>query len=112
MRTKIRAYLFVACCITVTLSFAQSNGGKEDDKEIQDILKKYGCKTCHHKTLRVVGPSFTAIAKRNYTTDRMVELIFKPEPANWIGYPEMPAIDTLQRQDINRVAEWIRRLEP
>jgi hypothetical protein len=38
---------------------------------------------------RQVGPAFREIAKRGYTPERIVELIYNPEPASWPDYTPM-----------------------
>lgn len=91
--------------LTFFVSFSLS---QNDDKEVDAILKKYTCTKCHHKTVRLVGPSYAAIAKRDYTKERLVELILNPEPGSWKGYGEMPKIDSLKSEDVEKVAEWVR----
>jgi cytochrome c2 len=44
---------------------------------------KNTCTACHNTNKRQVGPSFADIAKRKYTDERMVQLIYNPEPKNW-----------------------------
>ena len=98
----------IALTFTVGLAFSQKD---DDDKEIKGILKKYTCTKCHHKSIRLIGPSFTAIAKREYSKERLVELIMNPEKGSWPGYGEMPRIDTLNRADVEKVAEWVRGIK-
>ncbi len=89
--------------------------GQSESKRQQDsvptLLKKYGCLSCHDSKRRLVGPSFNAIAKRKYSVERMAGLILKPEPANWSGYPAMPVIADLQKNDIEKVAAWINTVD-
>jgi cytochrome c551/c552 len=102
-----RFLLIVSFTCLIGLSFAQ----KDDDKEVKAILKKYACTKCHHKSIRLIGPSFTAISKREYSKERLVELIMNPEPGSWPGYGEMPKIDTLKRGDVEKVADWVRTIK-
>lgn len=80
------------------------------NKPLDDTLSKYGCNNCHQQSVRTIGPSFEAIAKRNYSREKLIDLVFHPEPANWPGYPAMPVIDSLNREDMARVADWITTL--
>ena len=97
--------LIVTLSLLVGLAFSQK---EDEDKEVKAILKKYTCTKCHHKSIRLIGPSFTAVAKRNYSKERLIELIMNPEPGSWPGYGAMPKIDTLKREDVEKVSEWVR----
>ena len=61
-------------------------------------------------SLRVVGPAFTAVAKRGYPTDRLAQLIRQPEPRNWPGYPAMPPQPQVSAADAQKLAAWINSL--
>jgi len=100
--------LIVTLSLIVGHAFAQKD---DDDREVKGILKKYTCTKCHHKSIRLIGPSFTAISKREYSQERLVDLIMNPQPGSWPGYGEMPKIDTLKRIDVEKVAEWVRAIK-
>lgn len=79
--------------------------------EIEPLLVKNTCTACHQVNKRQVGPSFTDIAKRKYSNERMVELIYKPEPKNWpehetpmAAMPQVPKVEAL------KIASWINSL--
>lgn len=81
------------------------------DAEIQPLLTANTCVACHNKDKRVVGPSFLSIAKRNYSNEKIVELIYNPQPKNWPEYatpmapmPQVPKSEALQ------IAAWINSL--
>lgn len=81
------------------------------DSEIQPLLTANTCVACHNKDKRVVGPSFLSIAKRNYSNEKIVELIYTPKPKNWPEYatpmapmPQVPKNEALQ------IAAWINSL--
>jgi len=74
--------------------------------EISALLAKHGCSSCHHTMRRMVGPPFTDIAKRNYQPEAIVEKIGNPQPANWPGYPPMPAL-TVPDEEALKIADWI-----
>ncbi len=79
--------------------------------EIEPLLVKNTCTACHNPNQRVVGPSFADIAKRKYSNERIVELIYNPQPQNWPEYatpmapmPQVPRTEALQ------IAAWINSL--
>jgi cytochrome c551/c552 len=85
-------------------------------KELRDIatplLKKYTCIACHNETKKQIGPAYKDIAKRKYSNERIVELIWKPEPANWPGYAvPMAAMPQVKKEDGLKIAAYINSLE-
>lgn len=104
----LKKTLIPAFVLITSVSLAQKK--QQEEKEVNDILKKYTCTKCHTKSMRLVGPSFNAVAKREYSREQLVELILHPEPSNWPGYATMPTIDTLRRADMEKVADWIATL--
>jgi cytochrome c551/c552 len=79
--------------------------------EIEPLLVKNTCTACHQVSKRQVGPSFNDIAKRKYSNDRIVQLIYNPEPKNWPEHetpmapmPQVPKDEALQ------IAAWINSL--
>ncbi|MFY0686690.1 MAG: c-type cytochrome [Cyclobacteriaceae bacterium] len=80
--------------------------------EIEPLLVKNTCVACHQKDKRVVGPSFAAISKRRYTNEKIVELIYNPEPKNWPEYATpmapMPQVD---KKEALKIAAWINSLK-
>lgn len=80
--------------------------------EIQPILAKNTCTACHHPTKRQVGPAYTDIAKRKYTPERIVQLIYNPEPANWPDYATpMAPMPQVPREEALKIARWINSLK-
>jgi cytochrome c551/c552 len=82
------------------------------DAEVLNVLKVNTCLACHHSTKRVVGPSYSEIAKRNYTIDQIVSLISKPKPENWPGYATpMPPMPQVSKADAKMIAAYIISLK-
>lgn len=77
---------------------------------VQPLLQKNTCLSCHNTTKKQVGPSFEAIAKRNYTEEQIVELIYNPKPENWPGYTPMPPMSHVPRPEALKIAAWINSL--
>lgn len=80
--------------------------------EIQPLLQKHTCTACHQANKRQVGPAFADVAKRNYTNEQIVELIYKPNPKNWPDYAtEMAPMPQVPRADALKIAAWINSLK-
>lgn len=82
------------------------------DEEVQPLLTNNTCMACHSKEKRVVGPSFQEIAKRNYTNEKIVELIFNPQPKNWPEYATpMAPMPHVPKEQALKIAAWINSLD-
>jgi cytochrome c551/c552 len=80
-------------------------------KEVDGLLKKHACLACHNEKTKVVGPPYTEIAKRNYTNEQILELVYKPEPSNWPDYAtEMAPMSHVPKGDVLKIAAWINSL--
>ncbi|WP_343854436.1 c-type cytochrome [Algoriphagus jejuensis] len=83
-----------------------------DEAEIKTLLAKNTCSACHMTDKRVVGPPFTEVAKRNYTPEQIVELIYQPKPENWPGYATpMAAMPQVPKEEALKIAKWINSLK-
>lgn len=78
--------------------------------DIEPLLIKNTCNACHQVEKRQVGPAFRDIAKRKYSNERIVELIYNPEPENWPEYTEMMAMPQVPREEALKIAAWINSL--
>lgn len=82
------------------------------ESEIKPLLAKYTCNACHNTDKRQIGPAFKDIAKRKYSVDRMVQLIYNPEPRNWPDYAtEMPPMPQVPKEEARKIAAWINSLK-
>lgn len=80
-------------------------------EEIRPLLSQYTCTACHQRDKRQVGPPFSEIAKRNYTKEEMVELIYDPDLSNWPDYATaMPPMTIVPEEEALKIAEWINSL--
>src|ERR1051326_5199579 len=72
--------------------------------EIETLLQKNTCLSCHSATERIVGPPYKEVAKRNYTNEEIVALIYQPKPEHWPEYlaPMLPltTVPKEEAQDI------------
>ncbi|MFM8347997.1 MAG: hypothetical protein ACKOAR_08130 [Bacteroidota bacterium] len=79
--------------------------------EIEPLLVKNTCTACHNVSKRQVGPAFADIAKRNYTPEKIVDLIYNPQPKNWPEYATpMAALPQVPKGEARRIALWINSL--
>ncbi|MEE9362177.1 MAG: auracyanin family protein [Cellulophaga sp.] len=82
------------------------------DAQIQPLLLNNTCVACHSKDKRIVGPSFKEIAKRGYSNERMVELIYNPQPKNWPEYATpMAPMPQVPKNEALKIAAWINSLK-
>jgi len=82
-------------------------------EEIKPLLNRHTCTACHNAEKRQVGPAFRDVAKRRYTNEQIVELIYNPKPQNWPDYAtEMPAMPQVPKADALKIAAWINSLAP
>ncbi|GAB3640665.1 c-type cytochrome [Spirosoma arcticum] len=81
--------------------------------EVKGLLSRHTCLACHQTNKRQVGPAYADVAKRKYTNDQIVELIYNPKPQNWPDYAvEMPPMPQVPKADALKMAAWINSLAP
>jgi cytochrome c551/c552 len=79
--------------------------------EIEPLLVKNTCTACHQVSKRQVGPSFNDIAKIKYSNDRIVQLIYNPEPKNWPEHETpMAPMPQVPKDEALKIAAWINSL--
>ena len=80
--------------------------------DVRSLLVKYTCVSCHNPDKKQVGPSFNEIAQRKYSIEKMIQLIYNPQPSNWPGYAvAMPPMPQVPRADARKIVSWIKTLE-
>ncbi|WP_211327198.1 hypothetical protein [Chitinophaga flava] len=80
--------------------------------QIQPLLNKHTCSSCHNPDKKQVGPGFKEVAKRNYTVAKIMALIKNPKPENWPGYATpMPPFPQVPQADAMKIAQWINSLK-
>lgn len=80
--------------------------------DVKPLLEKNVCLACHNANKRMIGPAYSEIAKRKYTNEQIVELIYKPNPKNWPDYAvEMAAMPQVPRAEALKIAAWINSLQ-
>ena len=80
--------------------------------DIQKLLTKNTCLACHNPDNKLVGPAYKEVMKqKKYTAKQIVELIYKPKPTNWPGYPPMAAMSQVPKDEALKMATWIAGLK-
>jgi cytochrome c551/c552 len=80
--------------------------------DVKPLLTKYTCLSCHNPTKKQIGPAFSDVAKRKYSTEKMMQLIYNPNPKNWPGYAVvMPPMQQVPKADARKIVAWIKTLE-
>jgi cytochrome c551/c552 len=80
--------------------------------EIMPLLQKHTCTACHDADKKMIGPPYAEVAKRNYSNDKIVQLIWKPNPKNWPSYAtEMAPMPQVPKADGLKIAAWINSLK-
>ncbi|WP_304232343.1 hypothetical protein [Jiulongibacter sediminis] len=82
-----------------------------DFDEIKPLLQKYTCTACHAEGKKVVGPAFRDIAKRKYSNQKIVDLIYNPQPQNWPDYATpMAPMPHVPKDAALKIASYINGL--
>ena len=80
--------------------------------QIKTLLDKNTCSACHQADKRQVGPAFRDVARKGYSNQRIVELIYKPQAGNWPDYAtEMPPMPQVDKDEALKIAAWINSLK-
>ena len=80
--------------------------------EVKGLLAKNTCIACHNANTRQVGPAYSEVAKRNYSDEKIVDLIYNPQPQNWPDYAtEMPPMPQVPKAEALKIASWINSLK-
>jgi len=102
----------VAAVVASFMGTSSANAQVKVPDDIQALLTKHTCFACHQADNRLVGPAYTEVAKKKYTNEKIVELIYKPQPENWPGYPPMAPMTQVPKADALKLAAWINSLAP
>jgi cytochrome c551/c552 len=79
--------------------------------EVQPLLLKNTCLSCHNATKRQVGPAYVDVAKRKYSVAELVQLIHNPKPEHWPDYSTpMPPMPQVPKEEARKIALWIKSL--
>ncbi|MGR3811643.1 hypothetical protein [Jiulongibacter sp. NS-SX5] len=80
--------------------------------DVKPLLRKHTCLACHNENKKVVGPAFKDIAKRKYSNEKIVDLIYNPRPQNWPDYATpMAPMPHVPKDDALKIASYINSLK-
>lgn len=90
---------------------AMENKQVPDYEMVKPLLQRNNCFACHAVDKKQVGPSYMEVAKRNYSNEKILELIHNPQPGNWPDYPvAMPPMPQVSKEDGLKIAAYINSL--
>jgi cytochrome c551/c552 len=79
---------------------------------VKPLLQKHTCLACHSEDKKVVGPAFKEIAKRKYSNEKIVQLIYNPKPENWPDFATpMAPMPQVPKKDALTIASYINSLK-
>jgi cytochrome c len=80
----------------------------------ESLVKASDCKTCHHSTNKIIGPSHTDVAKKYEFTKANVEMlaqkIIKGGSGVWGQVPMSPHVD-ISQADAEKMARYVLSLD-
>ncbi|GAB3513467.1 hypothetical protein GCM10027341_55530 [Spirosoma knui] len=79
--------------------------------DMNALMSKYTCIACHRPNQRLVGPAYVDVAKKKYSNEEIVNLIYNPVPSHWPGYPPMAPMKQVPKEDAMKLAVWINSLD-
>jgi cytochrome c len=97
-------FAFFAFFVLTAVSNAQT-------ADITELLETNTCYTCHSVKKKMVGPTWTEIAKKNYTKKKFIALVAKPVPANWPTYSPMAPLPKVPKADLGKIYDWVTTLK-
>ena len=101
--------IFIISCLSAFYAVGKAQVTVPED--VQTLLTKNNCGICHKTDKKAIGPSWSAIAEKQYTVKRFTELVYAPEPANWPTYaPAMAALPKTPKADLKKIATWVNGL--
>lgn len=106
---KVFSFLLATAGLATASFTAQAQDNIPDD--MKALMTKYTCIACHRVDVKLVGPAYKDVAKKNYTNDQIVELIYTPKPSNWPGYIAMAPMKQVPKEDALKLATWINTLD-
>ncbi len=110
MKKTIGMLIAMATMAGVSLNAQAQASTAGIPEEMNALMSKYTCIACHRPDVKLVGPAYKDVAKKKYTNDQIVDLIYNPVPTHWPGYPPMAAMKQVPKEDAMKLAVWINSL--
>jgi cytochrome c len=106
-KKMIKRFVFFIALI----SFSFSVKAQAIPADINALLQKHTCYTCHAANKKIIGPMWSEVAAKKYTKKQFVGFVSKPVPANWPGYPPMAPLPQVPKADIEKIYGWVATLK-
>ena len=103
--------MLFGAAFALAVSIDTANAQVKVPENITTLMNKSTCSACHRVDARLVGPAYTDVSKKKYTDAKIVELIYKPVPENWPGYPPMAPMTQVPKEDALVLAKYINSLD-
>ncbi|GAB3958928.1 hypothetical protein GCM10028805_54050 [Spirosoma harenae] len=107
---KILGFLIASASLAAVSFDANAQAPAEIPADMKELMTKYTCIACHRPDQRLVGPAYADVAKKKYSNDEIVKLIYTPVPSHWPGYPPMAPMTQVPKEDAMKLAVWINSL--
>lgn len=108
---KLIGLLIASASLAVASFDAHAQAPADIPADMNALMTKYTCIACHRPNQRLVGPAYSDVAKKKYSNEQIVNLIYNPIPTNWPGYPPMAAMKQVPKDDAMKLAVWINSLD-
>jgi cytochrome c551/c552 len=99
-----------AAAATEPTASAAPSKRKPVPADVSALLNKHACFACHQAYDKVIGPAYSDVAKKKYSTDEIIALVHSPKPEHWPGFPPMAPMPHVPKADIVVIANWINSL--
>jgi cytochrome c len=111
----MKKHFIIAASVLVLL---QSCGSKPDKKSIERgriLVESSDCRTCHHNTTRLVGPSYADVAGKYEATEAninaLADKIIAGGSGVWGDVP-MTAHTDISKEDAKQMAQYVLSIKP
>ncbi|GAB4022294.1 cytochrome C [Spirosoma sp. KCTC 42546] len=108
---KTFGILIASAALAVASFDANAQAPADIPADMNALMSKYTCIACHRPNQRLVGPAYVDVAKKNYSNEEIVKLIYTPVPSHWPGYPPMAPMTQVPKEDAMKLAVWINSLD-
>ncbi len=89
---------------------SESAPAEVDSVQVQNLLNRYACASCHSMESKPVGPGWPEIAARDYTVEQFKMLVATPQPENWPDYTPMAPMGYVPEGDLEKIYAWMSGL--
>lgn len=108
---KVFGLLIASASLAVASFDANAQAPADIPADMNALMSKHTCIACHRPNQRLVGPAYVDVAKKKYSNEEIVNLIYNPVPSHWPGYPPMAAMKQVPKEDAMKLAVWINSLD-